>query len=100
MSVAAACGQGDSLAGAAEALIGCPFRLHGRDPAGGLDCVGLVAAAMTAIGLTPIAPTGYGLRNLAVDHWLALAERSGLALASGLLLAFGLMLASSTAVEL
>lgn len=26
----------------AEALIGTPFRLQGRDPASGLDCVGLV----------------------------------------------------------
>jgi cell wall-associated NlpC family hydrolase len=29
----------------ALSLIGTPFRLHGRDPATGLDCVGLVAAA-------------------------------------------------------
>ncbi len=34
------------LAAAALNLIGTPFRLHGRDPATGLDCVGLVAEAM------------------------------------------------------
>lgn len=43
---------------AARALVGTRFRLHGRDPAYGLDCVGLVAAA-TGRG----APTGYGWRS-------------------------------------
>lgn len=43
---------------AARALVGTRFRLHGRDPAHGLDCVGLVAAA-TGRG----APTGYGWRS-------------------------------------
>ncbi len=37
--------------GAAQRLIGVPFRLHGRDPANGLDCVGLVAAAYAAAGV-------------------------------------------------
>jgi cell wall-associated NlpC family hydrolase len=35
---------------AAVALIGTRFRLHGRDPSSGLDCVGLVAAAYGAAG--------------------------------------------------
>lgn len=43
---------------AARSLIGARFRLHGRDPANGLDCVGLVAAA-TGVA----APTGYALRG-------------------------------------
>ena len=42
----------------ARALIGVRFRLHGRDPASGLDCVGLVACA-TGI----VARTGYPLRG-------------------------------------
>jgi len=42
----------------ARALIGTPFRLHGRDAAG-LDCVGLVALAWQQ---TQIA-TGYALRT-------------------------------------
>lgn len=74
--------SGVALAQAAEALLGCPFRLHGRDPATGLDCVGLVAAAITASGLTPEPPSGYALRNLSVDQWLPFANRSGLAQAS------------------
>jgi hypothetical protein len=72
-----------SLAKAAADLIGCPFRLHGRDPLTGLDCVGLVFAALAATGAKPVAPHGYQLRNLAVDHWLHLADRSGLMAAPG-----------------
>lgn len=70
--------RGAALAQAAAAMVGCPFRLHGRDPATGLDCIGLVAAALSAIGARPAAPTGYGLRNLAVEHWLHHAAASGL----------------------
>lgn len=73
----------EGLAEAALALLGCPFRLHGRDPATGLDCVGLVVAALAASGGNPVAPTGYGLRNLDIEQWLPLAGRSGLAAASG-----------------
>lgn len=43
---------------AARAAVGARFRLHGRDPASGLDCVGLAALAT---GLEP--PTGYALRT-------------------------------------
>jgi len=66
------------MAQAALGLVGSPFRLHGRDPATGLDCVGLVGAALAAAGGQPVAPAGYGLRNLGIDRWLPLAERSGL----------------------
>jgi cell wall-associated NlpC family hydrolase len=44
------------LATAAETLVGSRFRLHGRDPETGLDCVGVVAAAMAAIGQSPPSP--------------------------------------------
>ena len=54
--------SGDALAEAAEALVGTRFRLHGRDPATGLDCVGLLAAALGAIGRPAALPNGYALR--------------------------------------
>jgi hypothetical protein len=73
----------EALAEAARALIGCPFRLHGRDPATGLDCVGLVSAALAASGVRTAVPTGYGLRNLDIAHWLPLAQQSGLVPAPG-----------------
>lgn len=74
---------GARVAEAAESLVGCPFRLHGRDPATGLDCVGLVFAALAAAGAQPVAPHGYHLRNLSVDGWLPFADRSGLTAAPG-----------------
>lgn len=74
---------GEAVAAAAEALVGAPFRLHGRDPASGVDCVGLVACALAATGAQPVAPVGYGLRNLGIGQWLPLAERSGLVPATG-----------------
>jgi hypothetical protein len=51
---------------AARAAVGARFRLHGRDPATGLDCVGLAALAT---GLEP--PTGYALRAGDTDAALA-----------------------------
>ncbi len=72
-----------AVAAAALALVGRPFRLHGRDPATGLDCVGLVFAVLGSVGARPVAPTGYGLRNLDIAHWLPLAARSGLTPAQG-----------------
>lgn len=74
---------GHALVEAARALIGCPFRLHGRDPATGLDCVGLVSAALATSGVRTVVPTGYGLRNLDIAQWLPLARQSGLVPAPG-----------------
>ncbi|MDT0506795.1 peptidoglycan endopeptidase [Novosphingobium sp. MMS21-SN21R] len=66
------------LAEAATSLIGTSFRLHGRIPATGLDCVGLVAEAMRRAGHEPDCPAGYSLRLTSVARWLAHADRSGL----------------------
>lgn len=54
---------GAAVAAAALAAVGARFRLHGRDPATGLDCVGLVVWALGAGGFKGEAPTGYGLRG-------------------------------------
>ena len=66
------------LAEAAEALVGAPFRLHGRDPATGLDCVGVIVAALRASGRRVVDPRGYGLRNRSIALLLDLAEANGL----------------------
>lgn len=50
----------------ARALIGVSFRLHGRSPETGLDCVGLVALAY---GLKDNVPTGYALRGRPHSYW-------------------------------
>lgn len=69
---------GLELAHAAETLAGAPFRLHGRDPALGLDCVGVVAAAFARAGVPAEAPRLYALRNAAIHQALAFAQRAGL----------------------
>lgn len=75
--------DGPALAIAAERFVGTPFRLHGRDPARGLDCVGLVAAALAAAGRPSRAPTGYRLRQVAIDAFLDAAAVAGLEDAAG-----------------
>ncbi|MCV0384523.1 MAG: C40 family peptidase [Erythrobacter sp.] len=74
---------GTAVAHAAEALVGTRYRLHGRVPETGLDCVGLVHAALSRAGLSPRAPAGYRLRSLDIEPLLALAAMSGLRPAEG-----------------
>lgn len=54
---------GEALARAALGLAGVPFRLHGRDPARGLDCIGVLEAAASACGHGVRLPNGYALRS-------------------------------------
>lgn len=61
---------GADLARAAAELVGTRFRLHGRDPATGLDCIGLFAAAMRCAGQPVTLPTGYPLRLNDIGAWL------------------------------
>lgn len=70
--------EGQRLAKAAAELIGTPFRLQGRDPRFGLDCVGLVAVSLARIGRNPQPPSGYRLRNTSIDRWIDGAEASSL----------------------
>lgn len=74
---------GRAVALAAEALVGVRFRLHGRDPRWGLDCIGLVAAALEGAGVAARPPRTYGLRNAGTHDAAALARRSGLIPAQG-----------------
>jgi cell wall-associated NlpC family hydrolase len=43
---------GEAIAAAAVRLVGAPFQHQGRDPQFGLDCAGVVIAALQAVGLT------------------------------------------------
>lgn len=54
----------------ARAAVGTRFRLHGRDPAEGLDCVGLAA---WAFGVE--VPSGYRLRGGSIADVAAVAAR-------------------------
>lgn len=74
---------GEQLARAAEGLIGSPFRLHGRDPATGLDCIGVLAAALDAAGHAGSLPNGYSLRNRFPPETAATAGSFGFVRAEG-----------------
>lgn len=73
------------LAEAALDLVGVRYRLHGRDLARGVDCVGLVALAMDRAGYRVAAPCGYSLRHadvaeltkVALDHGFVGVEQQG-----------------------
>ncbi|MDG6079190.1 peptidoglycan endopeptidase [Erythrobacter litoralis] len=71
------------FAQAAERLVGSPYRLHGRDPRTGIDCVGLVLEAMRAGGRKPIDLPAYGLRNRTISPFLVFADRNGFSPSSG-----------------
>lgn len=65
---------GSAIALAARQCLGAPFRLHGRDPATGLDCVGLVAWALDRAGQGVMAPADYSLRMADSERVFAFAK--------------------------
>jgi len=58
---------GEAIARAAEELVGTPFRLHGRDASTGLDCIGVIHAALRAAGKEVALPNGYQLRSRSIS---------------------------------
>jgi murein DD-endopeptidase / murein LD-carboxypeptidase len=60
--------QADAILARARALVGVPFRLHGRDAGVGVDCVGLIALAFDQLDN---APRDYALRNSLLPQWEA-----------------------------
>jgi cell wall-associated NlpC family hydrolase len=74
--------MGEALATAAERLVGAPFRLHGRCPERGLDCIGLVVVALEAVGRPARVPP-YRLRTREIGGLVAAASDAGLMEASG-----------------
>lgn len=75
---------GGRVAQAALTLVGARFVLHGRDPAVGLDCVGVVAQALQGAGVAVELPLHYALRNRHAAQAFVAAAQGGLASASGL----------------
>jgi cell wall-associated NlpC family hydrolase len=69
--------RAEAFAAAAAAMAGVPFRLRGRDPVSGVDCVGLVAVALSQCGQRVCPPEGYALRMGDVGRWLSFAARNG-----------------------
>lgn len=64
-------------------LIGSRFRLQGREPATGLDCIGVLAAALRAIGRPTELPRTYHLKTLLPVGIGAIAGACGLQAAVG-----------------
>jgi hypothetical protein len=62
---------GEAALARARALLGVPFRLHGRSLESGLDCVGVIAVAHDLLG---DAPTGYSLRTTQYERWITLLD--------------------------
>lgn len=75
--------EGAALALAALRLVGAPFRLHGRDPQSGIDCVGLCVASLRAIGRQAHVPADYALHNVDLRGLLRHARPIGLVPATG-----------------
>ena len=68
--------MGERIAAAALALVGVPFRLHGRSATTGLDCVGLALVSLRGANASVPDPPPYRLRAGAapmVPGWMARA---------------------------
>jgi hypothetical protein len=63
---------------AARGAVGVRFRLHGREAASGLDCLGLAALALRAAGWEGKVPSGYALRSGDAARVRAALQASGL----------------------
>lgn len=91
--------SGGDLARAARALVGAPFRLHGRDPHGGLDCVGVLAVALARIGRSVALPASYTLRQRGNPDAQPIARRAGLVRAANRLIPGDVLLVRCSSVQ-
>ena len=83
---------GVGFARAAHGYVGMPFRLRGRDPASGVDCIGLVCCSLAAVDrFVPPVPR-YTLRNLSICKFVPLLHEAGFQPTSGSLAAGDLLL--------
>ena len=90
----------EEFAAAAEALVGTPFRFRGRDRKTGLDCVGVVLAALADIGRKPAELNGYAMRQTHPDQHIDVALACGFELFEGTELEPGDLLLVSGPIEL
>lgn len=67
-----------AVVAAARRAAGVRFRPHGRDPAYGLDCVGLAALALREAGFGGFVPDDYPLRGGQPAQIVASVNESGL----------------------
>lgn len=68
----------ERIVAAARGAVGARFRAQGRDPAWGLDCLGLAALALRAGGFAGDVPSAYAMRGGDAARIGALIDRAGL----------------------
>jgi lipoprotein Spr len=64
---------GEKIVAAARTLVGTPFRLHGRSPSSGVDCVGLALLSVRTAGVHVEEPPPYRLHagpTPPVERWM------------------------------
>ena len=88
-----------AFAYAAQSMTGTPFRVRGRDPVTGVDCIGLVSLALTKIGRNAPALPHYTMRNLGLARFAGLIGAAGLAVADDPVSAGDLMLLRPSAAQ-
>jgi cell wall-associated NlpC family hydrolase len=90
---------GAAIACRALDLVGVPFKLHGRRPEAGLDCVGVVALALAGCGHPVESPCDYTLRGDYVDRISAFLDRECFCRLSNEIMAAGDILLCRPAVR-
>lgn len=70
---------GARMGAAALRLVGTPFRMHGRDAATGLDCVGVAVAALALVGRPVSPPSDYRMSGGSLQRFDRWAAECGLA---------------------
>ena len=74
---------GERVAVTARAMLGVRFRPQGRDPAYGVDCIGLAARAIGSVMPLPPLPRDYPLRGGSADRIVETVDALGLDHATG-----------------
>lgn len=69
---------GLAIAQAAAGLVDAPYRLHGKDRASGLDCIGLVKMALEQAGFPEFHLPAYRMRGSNPAPFFRLAQNLGL----------------------
>lgn len=79
----------NTIVSRARQCLGAGFRLHGRDPASGLDCVGLIAFALDRAA---DAPRGYAMRGGEAAGFAAMLDAAAMTRVAGAALAGDVLL--------
>ena len=91
---------GNAIAAAAHALVGARYRPGGRDPATGLDCLGVVAASLAAVGWHARLPVRSTLHRGDVRDAIEIAHLAGLVCPAGNTLAGDIMMVRCSPIQL